>query len=137
MQKTLTIGGREVKFVCNASFPIVFKNQFGYDILTVIMPLISEVLEGLDSAMKAEEITPSVIGEVLENVYSLELTDIMHLIWTLAKLGNKDIEDCEKWFASFEEFEIFDVAKELSDIVLPSLISKKKLMNLKKMIKKQ
>lgn len=138
MEKTIKIDGKEVKFSANAYFANIFKNQFGYDILTVIMPLISEVLKGLDSLyMKQKEqvITPSLMGEVLENIYSLEMVDLNNFIWSLAKMGDPETPDPIKWYSQFEEFPVIDILQELWEIILPSLISKKKLKEIVKMPK--
>lgn len=136
MQKTITIGGKDIIFKSSATFPIIFKNQFGYDILTILMPVISEILKGCDvffEEIKTEnfEIKPSIFGELLENVYSLEMVDLLNLIWAMAKSADKDIPEPLKWYDEFDEFPIYDVAKELAEILLPSLISKKKLMKIK------
>ncbi|MDU5183680.1 MAG: hypothetical protein E6214_00175 [Peptoniphilus harei] len=130
MIKTINIDGKEVKFSTNAYFANIFKNQFGYDILTVIMPLVSEALKGLDELyirQKTEAIMPSTIGELLENVYSLEMVDINNFIWSLAKMADPSIDEPIKWYSQFNEFPVIDILKELLEIIVPSLISKKKL----------
>jgi len=130
MIKTINIDGKEVKFSTNAYFANIFKNQFGYDILTVIMPLVSEALKGLDELyirQETEAIMPSTIGELLENVYSLEMVDINNFIWSLAKMADPGIDEPIKWYSQFNEFPVIDILKELLEIIVPSLISKKKL----------
>ena len=130
MIKTINIDGKEVKFSTNAYFANIFKNQFGYDILTVIMPLVSEALKGLDELyirQETEAIMPSTIGELLENVYSLEMVDINNFIWSLAKMADPSIDELIKWYSQFNEFPVIDILKELLEIIVPSLISKKKL----------
>lgn len=138
MQKIINIDGQEVKFSTNAAFPIIYKKQFGHDILTILMPLISELLKGADELMKKSKdqiIMPSDIGELLESVYSLEMVDALNLCWVLAKSANPEIEEPENWFAKFDEFPIIDIMQELSEILLPSLISKKKLEKITKNLK--
>lgn len=140
MIKTINIDGKVVKFSTNAYFANIFKNQFGYDILTVIMPLVSETLKGLDELYtrgKKEAITPSIMGEVLENIYSLEMVDVNNFIWSLAKMADPGIEEPVKWYSQFEEFPVIDILKELWEIILPSLISKKKLEEIVKIPKKK
>ncbi len=138
MIKTINIDGKEVKFSTNAYFANIFKNQFGYDILTVIMPLVSEALKGLDdlyTRANQEAIVPSTIGEVLENIYSLEMVDVNNFIWSLAKMADPSIDEPIKWYSQFNEFPVIDILKELWEIILPSLISKKKLEDIVKMPK--
>lgn len=138
MEKIIKIDGKEVKFSTNAYFANIFKNQFGYDILTVIMPLVSEALKGLDdlyTKQKEQAITPSLMGEVLENIYSLEMVDVNNFIWSLAKMADSETPEPIKWYSQFEEFPVIDILQELWEIILPSLISKKKLKEIVKMPK--
>lgn len=168
MQKTITIDEKEITFKSNASFAYTFKNQFGYDILTKLLPMISEILksvsniidseisvgEGKENATddaniefegqklylnsvdkglqikKAKEekdstITLEKISEILENIYSLELTDIQNIIWTMAKIADKNIKEPQIWYAEFDEFDFIDILKELTPMLLSSFISKK------------
>lgn len=133
MQKTLIIDGKEITFKANASLTYVYKNQFGRDLLTSLMPLISDILNGLDGIfekMKSEksfEVLPSDIAGLLEGVYTLELVDVQNIIWTMAKVADKEIKEPVLWYSQFEEFALYDVAVELAPMLLSSLISKKKL----------
>lgn len=134
MLKTITIDGKEVQFKASASFPIIYKANFNADILTVIMPIMSEMLEGLDDILNEDlvkdgtiNLKPSDLAALLENVYTLEVVDIMNLLWTLAKCADKTIPEPSKWFEQFDEFPIFDIAQEVFPMLFTSLISKKKL----------
>lgn len=133
MIKTIVIDGKEVQFKASASFPLVYKANFNTDILTIILPLVSEILDGLgDEAIVDGKIvvTPSALSGMLENVYSLEYVDILNLLWTLAKCADETIPEPIKWFDGFDEFPIFDIGKEVFPMLFESLISKKKLGNL-------
>lgn len=133
MIKTIIIDGKEVQFKASASFPLVYKANFNTDILTIILPLVSEILDGLgDEAIVDGKIvvTPSALSGMLENVYSLEYVDILNLLWTLAKCADETIPEPIKWFGQFDEFPIFDIGKEVFPMLFDSLISKKKLGNL-------
>lgn len=134
MLKTITIDGKEVQFKASASFPIIYKANFNSDILTVIMPLISELLEGLDDILSEDivkdgaiNLKSSDLASLLSNIYALELVDIMNLLWTLAKCADKEIPEPVKWFDQFDEFPIIDIAAEVFPMLFTSLISKKKL----------
>lgn len=135
MEKTIQIDGKPVKFKTGASFARIFKSQFGYDILTVIMPVISETLQNIDSMLEdMNNIKPSDVGNALEGVYSLELIDIQNMIWSMAKLADKDIPEPILWEEQFDEFPVFDIMKELLEILIPSLVTKKKYLMIKNMI---
>ena len=131
MEKTIKIDGKDIRFKAGASFARVFKSQFGYDILTTIMPLLSETLKNIDGLLvSGNDVQISQIGEVLEGVYSLELIDIQNIIWAMAKVADKEIPEPELWEEQFDEFPIFDIVKELMEIFIPSLITKKKFQSL-------
>lgn len=122
------IDGKEVPFKVSASFPLVYKANFNTDILTLILPLLSEILEGLgDEAIVDGKvvITPLALSEMLKNVYSLEYVDIMNLFWTLAKCADDSIPEPIKWFGQFDEFPMVDIGKEVFPMLFDSLISKK------------
>lgn len=128
MRKVILIDDREVAFDSNAYFAVIFKNQFGYDIMTVVMPLLSEVLKGADEIYrKKDEIQPSLIGELLEHIYSLEMTDLMNYLWSLAKMADESIPLPDVWYREFESFPVVDVVTDLGDMIIGSFISKKKL----------
>lgn len=144
MQKTIIIDEKPVVFKATAAFPILYKKQFGDDILTILLPVISNVLSGVNDIYKDKveegidvQVTPGMISRVLDEIYSLEFIHLLNLIWTMAKLGNDDIEEPFEWFNSFNEFPIFDIAQELAQMLLPSLISKKKLETLKNLLTKK
>lgn len=138
MEKVIQIDGKNITFKANAAFPIIYKNQFGKDILTIIMPIISDILKGADELLESKDgIKPSNLGELLENVYSLELNDVLNLVWTMAKIADDKIKEPIVWYSEFEEFPIFDVAKELMTVLIPSLITKKKLTKIMEIVKKK
>lgn len=143
MEKTITIDGKEVRFKATASFPLIYKANFNVDVLTMIMPLISEVVGGADGMVTEETfktgsllLTPETISMALEGVYSLELIDIMNLLWTMAKCADDEIPDPVKWFGEFDEFPIIDIAIETFPMLFSSLLSKKKFRGTTKPPKK-
>jgi len=134
MEKTITIDGKEVRFKASASFPLIYKANFNADILTIIMPLLSEVIGSADGMFTEDSfkdgslvLTPETISTALEGVYSLELIDIMNLLWTMAKCADDEIPEPMKWFGEFDEFPIVDIAIQVFPMLFSSLLSKKKL----------
>ena len=134
MKKTLTIDNQEVGFDFNMSTFIVFKSQTGVDMLPILTQLVSEVLKGTeDLFQEGKDITTYDLGTILENVYSVEMVDLLNFVWSMAKTNDPQIQEPVKWFSQFEKFELIDVLQELLEIVLPSMLSTKKLESLKKM----
>lgn len=134
MKKTLTIDNQEVGFDFNMSTFIVFKSQTGVDMLPILTQLTSELLKGTEDLFEeGKDITTYDVGTILENVYSVEMVDLLNFVWSMAKTNDPDIAEPTKWFSQFEQFELIDVLQELLEIVLPSMLSTKKLESLKKM----
>lgn len=134
MKKTLTIDNKEVGFDFNMSTFIVFKSQTGVDMLPILTQLTSELLKGTEDLFEeGKDITTYDVGTILENVYSVEMVDLLNFVWSMAKTNDPDIAEPTKWFSQFEQFELIDVLQELLEIVLPSMLSTKKLESLKKM----
>lgn len=139
MQKIINIDGRDVKFKASASLVYRYKQQFGKDLLTLIMPVINSLFEAINiyeviqkGELTVADVQPGFdLGKVVEK---LELIDLYNLIWVMAKTANKDIADPIEWYDEFEEFPALEIAKELLDILIPSLFvtekSKKKLLKM-------
>lgn len=149
MQKTINIDGKDVDFKFTLSAFYLFKNQFGYDAMTKIIPLIGEVLSNFDFDKKKEESKEKEegkekeednfyqnLGYGLESIYNFEITDVCNLIWAFAKNANEDIGDVQSFYGSFETFPIIDVVNELLPTLLESLGSKKKLTKNTRVMKK-
>lgn len=133
MQKTIKINGKNVDFKFTLAAFYIFKNQFGYDAMNKIVPMIGEIMTGLNFAeLEKEKLNNAsmyeMLGESLQNTFGFEIVDILNFIWAFAKCGNNEIGDPISWYSSFDEFPIIDVMKEFVPVLMESLGSKKKLM---------
>lgn len=145
MQKTINIGGKDVNFKFTLAAFYIFKNQFGYDAMTKIVPTLGELLNNVSfQAIAANNGNMAMAMDMLigslENVYSFEITDLLNLLWSFAKAADKDIADPIIWYGEFDEFPVYDVLQEIASPLLEALGSKKKLTNtqtMKKESKKQ
>ena len=60
MEKTLKLGDKSVRITSNLSWLMVYRNQFGQDIIAVMMPAISgisDIAGGLLAELESNEIT--------------------------------------------------------------------------------
>jgi hypothetical protein len=115
VEKTISIDGQEVKFKSTGATPLRFKAQFGKDYLSEIMKL-----DGLKNLKgKNGEIN----SKALQN---LDFEVFYNIAWTLAKTGNKDIDDPITWLDKFETFPIIEIIPELQDMIIATIQSKKK-----------
>ena len=142
MEKTINIGGKDVKFKFTLSAFYIFKNQFSYDAMNKIVPTIGEILSNLDFSIfeayeekeeeKEESLTGgevlNAVGRTLESTYNFEMVDFLNLLWAFVKNANSELPNPEIWFSTFDEFPIIDVMREFVPALLESLGSKKKLV---------
>lgn len=131
MQKTVSIGGKDVNFKFTLAAFYIFKNQFGYDAMVKVIPTLGEILEGLSfqELVKKngnEAMVMDMLISSLDNVYSFEMVDLLNMLWAFAKAGDKEIGDPMSWYDSFDEFPVYDVLKEIGEPLLRSLGAKKK-----------
>lgn len=135
MIKEIKIGDKDVKFSFGLASFYIYKNQFGQDAMTVILPLLSDIVNSLDPKVfykikNQEEKNQAIfesIGGVLDEIARVEITELADIIWAFAKAADSEIPEPMKWYASFDEFPIYDVGKELLPCLYESLISKKKI----------
>lgn len=135
MIKTIKIDDKDVKFSFSLASFYIYKNQFGQDAMSVILPLIADVVNALDPEDIIETESNinnasliKIAGDVLDQLYTAEITEMADIIWAFAKAADDDIPEPALWYAGFDEFPLFDVGKEILPCLYDSLISKKKIL---------
>lgn len=120
MEKTIIIDGKAVRLKATASFAIRYKQQFGVDLLTKLIPMIA-VFENVDKEIEMDD----AIKLLVDNGNLLELNDLYNLVWVLAKTADPSIPEPIEWLDEFSVFPLADILQEAIDLVLPTLISTK------------
>lgn len=134
MIKTIKIDNKDVKFSFSLASFYIYKNQFGQDAMSVILPLLADVIGSIDPKIIVEngEISSEKLvktaGDIFDQIISVEITEIADIIWAFAKAADDDIPEPALWYGSFEEFPLFDVGKEILPCLYDSLVSKKKIL---------
>lgn len=147
MEKIIKIADKEVKFKFTMSAFYIFKNQFGYDAMTQIVPSLGQIMASLDLSVLEKKKTSNteivrMLGTALERTYGFEMVDLLNIIWAFAKAGDEKIGSPIDFYGEFETFPVVDVLKEILPSLLEALGSKKKLTeilkeNPQKPVKKQ
>lgn len=147
MEKIIKIADKEVKFKFTMSAFYIFKNQFGYDAMTQIVPSLGQIMASLDLSVLEKKKTSNteivrMLGTALERTYGFEMVDLLNIIWAFAKAGDEKIGSPINFYGEFETFPVIDVLKEILPSLLEALGSKKKLTeivkeNPYKLVKKQ
>ena len=134
MIKTIKIDDKDVKFSFSLASFYIYKNQFGQDAMSVILPLMADVINAIDPEIIVEngEISSEKLvktaGDIFDQIISVEITEVADIIWAFAKAADDSIPEPALWYATFNDFPIFDVGKELLPCLYDSLISKKKIL---------
>lgn len=147
MEKTINIGGEEVKLNNNVGWLIAYKDQFGVDIVQTLMPMMAgalDVVTGIVNEIgKPDEISLDDVVKIMDGDYlinalihlgSLEFVDFINIVWALAKAADGSIPEPKKWVQRFESFPLDEIAPQIFDLVATGVVSSKKLMRLKEMI---
>lgn len=116
MEKTIVVGGKEIRFKTNGATPLRYKAQFQKDYFKEIMKLMP--LSNL-----AEKNKKNVNVKDLE---ALDFEVFYNIAWIMAKTADPSIPEPMLFFEQFDEFPIVEVIPELQDLIFASFQSSKK-----------
>lgn len=145
MEKVIKIGKKEVRLNNNVAWTMEYRDQFGKDILSVVMPLLASVVEGVSTiaadADKGGSVSVASIAEALEGrsmdvllpMFQAEFVDlVVNVTWSMAKAADENIEPPKMWVRQFDEFPLDVIGPAVFDMVLKGFVSSKNLKRLKK-----
>ena len=148
MIKTVKIGNKEVILDNNVGWTLIYKDQFGQDIIPSIMPLLAgalDVVSGLfQEAGDKEEISIDTLakladGDALINamvhIGGFEFVDFLNITWAMAKNADDSIPEPRKWIKGFDEFPVDVIGVEVVKLIFKGMVSSKNLKRLNAMIK--
>lgn len=140
MIKTIKIGEREVTLSNNIGWAIIYRDQFGHDIIPTIMPMLASLLDIFSGIIqetgKTENIQVKDVLKVLDSdklydavihASGLEFVELINITWALAKCYDDNISDPIIWIREFEEFPVDVVAPEVFSMITKGVISSKNL----------
>lgn len=148
MEKIINIEGRELKLNNQVAWTMEYKDQFGRDIVPVIMPMVSAIVEGLASVISesetkeisAKQISEAFQGrsmEILLPMFQVEFVDIIiNVTWALAKCADETIPEPKKWIRQFDSFPLDIIVPEVYQLVMKGFVSSKNWGRLKEMSEK-
>lgn len=149
MEKTIKIGKKSVKLNNNVSWAIVYRDQFGRDIIPTIMPLFASALDiisgiinetGKTDDIELTDLAKLADGDSLLNAAihlgGFEFTDLICITWALAKCADDDIPAPREWIEQFETFPVDVVAPEVFSLIFKGVVSSKNLKRLEDLKKR-
>lgn len=141
MIKTVKLGkDKELILSNNLAWAMIYKSQFGHDIVPDIMPIISALAKlfgelGRYSGQEVSELIKNIDGDVLEQALielcAVQFTDFINLVWAFSKANNDEIETPDKWVRQFDEFPLDIIAPAVFELLTKGLISSKNLKSLR------
>lgn len=149
MEKTIKIGKKSVRLNNNVSWAIVYRDQFGRDIIPTIMPLFASALDiisgiinetGKTDDIELTDLAKLADGDSLLNAAihlgGFEFTDLICITWALAKCADEDIPEPREWISQFDNFPVDVVAPEVFSLIFKGVVSSKNLKRLEDLKKR-
>ena len=143
MEKIIKISDKDVRLNNNIDWAIVYRDQFGKDILPVIMPFITTIIESMSTVVadssRNGEITAQSIAETIRGnsldlllpLYQAEFVDVVvYVLWSMAKTADETIDPPRKWIRQFDNFYLDEIIPEVFDLLVRGLVSSKNLKRL-------
>ena len=147
MEKTIRIGDKDVRLSNNFSWAIVYRDQFGHDIISTLMPMMAAALDVasgiLSEASSDGKVDVTDLLKVLDgdkfldaaiHLSGFEAVEFINITWAMAKAADDDVPDPITWLKEFETFPVDVIAPELAGLVLKGTMSSKNLEKLKRTV---
>ena len=143
MEKIIKIGKKEVRLNNNVAWTMEYKDQFGEDILPVVLPLCASMIEAISTVVAETgktEISIADLAEALQGrtmdillpAFQVEMVKIIiNVTWAMAKAADEDIEPPKQWVKQFDEFPLDTVIPAVYSLALKGFVSSKNLKRLK------
>ena len=149
MEKIIKIGKKSVKLNNRVSWAIVYRDQFGRDIIPTIMPLFASALDIISGIInetgKTDDIELTDLAKLADgdslltaaiHLGGFEFTDLICITWALAKCADEDIPEPREWIKQFETFPVDVVAPEVFSLIFKGVVSSKNLKRLEDLKKR-
>lgn len=137
MEKTIKIDEKNsVRLSNNVGWLLAYRDQFGVDIVPALVPVLNAVIEIYAEIAKqtgdlktAADIftkidTETIQGAILE-LAGVQITDLVNVVWAMAKAANEDIDEPRTWVRQFETFPLDVIAPAVLELAVRGLISGK------------
>lgn len=140
MEKTIEINGQSVTLNNCTEWLFIYNDQFGHDIVPVIMPAISglvQVIGGMLESLGAsglesvgvEDVAKLYDSDAMQSalVYfgAMQITDIVNLTWAMAKAADDSIPGPREWAKRFDSFPLDVLGPVLIEMIISGFSSSK------------
>lgn len=148
--KNIKIGkDNSIKIDSSINWLLIYRAQFGRDILPDVLPLISAGVDiainmlGESEGETVQEKIANMDSDKLESAMlslaGLELTTFLQIVWAMdanaRKKNGEEIVPFENWVEQQEEFPIDLIAPTVAGLLTKSMVSSKNLKRLQDLVK--
>lgn len=149
MKRTFDFEGIPVELNSSMGWFLIYREQFGHDILPDLMPAIDAVfglVVDLVGDLDADELSletllkkldKDMVSEALATASQMGATTMVQVLWALAKNADNSIPGPLEWMNSFEIVPLDEVFMPVIYFIVDSCVSKKKAQGLMKGLKKR
>ena len=150
MIKTVKVGKKEIRLDNNVGWTLIYRDQFGRDIIPSLMPMIagalditSEIVKNADEngevSIDAVSLAKLADGDALINalvhIGGFEFVDFIDITWAMAKNADDSIPEPREWVREFDEFPVDTIGTEVAKLVFHGMVSSKNAKRLNDLIK--
>lgn len=150
MEKTIKLDSKtSIRVSNNIEWALIYKDQFGRDVLPMLIPVANTFIELAVSVMKStggkaldmknagETIKDLDISDIQSALYSLaglEFTDILNITWAMAKAADETIEEPRVWVRSLTSFPVDAILPIIFDMNIQFLTTTKNYKRLREAV---
>ncbi len=143
MEKTIKIDSKtSLKLSNSVVWMMIYRDQFGRDIVPVLVPALSAVADvavevskaaqnGATSAQIITALDTDVVKDALMEASGLEFVDFLNIVWAMAKAADDDIDEPIVWIRQFDKFPLDTILPVVFDLILSCMVSTKNLKRLR------
>lgn len=150
MEKTIKLDSKtSIRVSNNIEWALIYKDQFGRDVLPMLIPVANTFIELAVSVMKStggkpldlknagETIKDLDISDIQSALYSLaglEFTDILNITWAMSKAADETIEEPRVWVRSLTSFPVDAILPVIFDMNIQFLTTTKNYKRLREAV---
>lgn len=148
MEKTIKIDkDTSLRLTNNVGWCMTYKDQFGRDIVPMIIPVLNAGIDltveiskivndtGVDAMEIMKRLDSDTIRDALFDAAGLEFVDFINVIWSMAKAADEDIEEPREWVKQFNSFPLDVILPQVFTMVTQGMLSTKNWKRLQAAIK--
>lgn len=106
MEKTLNIGGKEIKMKSTAGTMMRYRNNFNRDFIKDLIKLQTKLNDKIEKGQEFE---------------ALDLDIFEKIAWCMAKTADNNIPEIENWLDEFDTFDIMQVLPEIMSLLIANM----------------